>query len=355
MDVLRTDAHDNFLADVGLVHQLANLRIRHLDGVAAELGPHAVRALDELRVEEVHLRAADEGANEQVGRVIVQVLRGIDLLDEAVLHNDDAGAHGHGLGLVMGNIDEGRLQALMQLGDLGAHLHAELRVQVGERFVHQEDLRIADDRAAQRDALTLAAGERLRLAVEELLDAQNLRGLANELIDLVLRLLAQLQAEGHVVIDGHVRIERVVLENHRDIAILRRHVVHQTIADVQFAFRNLFKTRDHTERRGLAAARRTDQNDELLVLDIQAEVGNSGHVAGVNLVDVVKLQARHSKIPLVHAHTTTSLSRIFRSSASTTGFIIRVGRIFCNRISSQKIFGCMSISPLYFSPIFCRF
>ena len=255
----------------------------------------------------------------------------------------------------MGNIDEGRLQALMQFGDLGAHLHTELRVQVGERFVHQEDLRIADDRATQGDALTLAAGERLRLTVEKLLDAQNLRGLANELVDLVLRLLAQLQAERHVVINGHVRIERVVLEDHRDIAILRRHVVHQTVADVQFAFRNLFKTRDHTERRGLAAAGRTDQNDELLVLDIQAEVGNSGHVAGVNLVDVVKLQARHSKIPLVHSHTTTSLSRIFRSSASTTEFIIRVGRVFCNRISSQKIFGCGSIYPLYFNPLFCRF
>ena len=120
-----------------------------------------------------------KAADEQVGRVIVQVLRGIDLLDEAVLHNDDAGAHGHGLGLVMGNIDEGGLQALMQLGDLGAHLHAQLRVQVGERFVHQEDLRIADDGAAQSDALTLAAGERLRLTVEKLLDAQDLRGLAN--------------------------------------------------------------------------------------------------------------------------------------------------------------------------------
>ena len=132
-------------------------------------------ALDQLRVEEVHLRAADEGADEQVGRIIVEVLRGIDLLDEAVLHDDDARAHGHGLGLVMGNVDKGRLEALMQLGDLGAHLHAELGVQVGERFVHQEDLRITHDGAAEGDALTLAAGERLRLAVEQLLDGQDLR------------------------------------------------------------------------------------------------------------------------------------------------------------------------------------
>ena len=68
----------------------------------------------------------------------------------------------------------------MQLGDLGAHLHAELGVQVGERFVHQEDLRITHDGAAESDALTLAAGERLRLAVEQLLDGQDLRSFTHD-------------------------------------------------------------------------------------------------------------------------------------------------------------------------------
>ena len=297
MDVLRTDAHDDFLANVGFVHQLANLRIRHLDGIVAKLGPNAVRTLDQLRVEEVHLRAADEGADEQVGRIIVEVLRGIDLLDEAVLHDDDTRAHGHGLSLVMGNIDKGRLETLMQLGDLGAHLHAELRVQVGERFVHQEDLRITHDGAAEGDALTLAAGERLRLAVEQLLDGQDLRSFTHELVDLILRLLAQLQAKRHVIVYGHVRIECVVLEHHRDIAVLRSHIVDQTIADVKLTLGNLFKTRDHTERRGLAAAGRADQNDKLLILDVQTEIGNSGHVAGIDFVDVVKLQACHNENP----------------------------------------------------------
>ena len=225
------------------------------------------------------------------------MLRGIDLLDEAVLHDDDARAHGHSLGLVMRNVDEGRLQALMQLGDLGTHLHAQLGVEVGERFVHQEDLRVADDCTAEGDALTLTAGQSLRLTVEQLLDAQNLRRFANQLVDFVLRLLAQLQTKRHVVVHGHVRIQRVVLENHRDIAVLRRNVVDQTVADVQLTFGNLFKTRDHAQRRGLAAAGRTDQNDKLLILDVQAEIGNSSNVAGIDLVDVVELQTCHSENP----------------------------------------------------------
>ena len=48
---------------------------------------------------------------------------------------------------------------------------AQLRVEVGQRLVHQEDARLAHDGAADRDALHLAAGEAVRLAVEEVVDA----------------------------------------------------------------------------------------------------------------------------------------------------------------------------------------
>jgi hypothetical protein len=58
--------------------------------------------------------------------------------------------------------------------ELGAHAHAQLRVEVRERLVHEERLRLAHDRAAHRDALALAAGERGRLAVEQLVEAEQL-------------------------------------------------------------------------------------------------------------------------------------------------------------------------------------
>ena len=73
----------------------------------------------------------------------------------------------------MGNVDEGGLQALMQLGDFGTHLHAQLSVQVGQRFVEQEDLRLTDDSTAQSNTLTLAAGQSLRLTVQQVVNAQN--------------------------------------------------------------------------------------------------------------------------------------------------------------------------------------
>ena len=87
---------------------------------------------------QVHLGAADEACNEHVARHIVQVLRGIDLLDDAILHDDDAVAHGHSLGLVVGNVDEGGSQLLVQLDDLGAHAGTQLGIQVGQGLVQQD-------------------------------------------------------------------------------------------------------------------------------------------------------------------------------------------------------------------------
>ena len=64
----------------------------------------------------------------------------------------------------------------MQRLDLGAHLHAQLGVEVGERLVEQEHLRVAHDGAAHGDALALAARELARLALQELLEAEDLGG-----------------------------------------------------------------------------------------------------------------------------------------------------------------------------------
>ena len=62
----------------------------------------------------------------------------------------------------------------MQLLDLRAHLHAQLGVEVRERLVEQEHLRIAHDGAAHGDALALAAGELARIALEQGVEAEDL-------------------------------------------------------------------------------------------------------------------------------------------------------------------------------------
>ena len=54
----------------------------------------------------------------------------------------------------------------------------------------------------------------------------------------------------------HVRVERVVLEHHRDVALGRLEVVDHAAADRDLAAGDLLQPRDHAQQRDLAAARR---------------------------------------------------------------------------------------------------
>ena len=234
--------------------------------------------LHQHALQEIQRRAADETGHELVLRLVVHLHGRSHLLDEAVAHDDDAVAHGHGLHLVVGDVDHGGVKPLVQLDQLGAHVHAQLGVQVAERLVEQENLRVAHDGAAHGDALALAARQLFRLAVEELADTQDIRRRLHPLVDLGPRRAAQLQGERHVLEHGHVGIERVVLEHHGDVAILRRHVVHQPLADANLARRNVLQTGNHPQGRRLAAPRGTDQHDEFLVLNVEIHAVDGNHL-----------------------------------------------------------------------------
>ena len=97
--------------------------------------------------------------------MVEDLLRGGDLLDDAVLHDHDAIAEGHGLGLVVSDVDERALNLVAQLDELGTHLVTKLGVQVGQWLVHQEDLGVTHDGAADSDTLALATRKRLGLTV----------------------------------------------------------------------------------------------------------------------------------------------------------------------------------------------
>ena len=151
--------------------RLERMRVERQRLVAGDDAQVAVLPL-EPRLEHVHRRAADEAGDEQVDRVVVQLLRRRHLLQLALAHHRHAVAHRHRLDLVVRDVDRGHVEVVLELADLGPHLHAQLRVEVGERLVHQEGLRMAHDRPSHRDPLPLAAGERARLALEEVLEPE---------------------------------------------------------------------------------------------------------------------------------------------------------------------------------------
>ena len=254
-----------------LFQKPCTLLLAERDAPAVELHAVFVALADELCVKEIHDRHADKARHEEIRRVVEHLLRGADLLDVAVAHDDDAVAEGHGLGLVVGDVDKGGFDALAQLDDLGAHLVAELGVEVGKRLVHQHHLRRTHDGAPDGHALALAAGEGLGLAVEIVGDVQNLRCLPHLLVDHVPPLMAERQGKCHVFIHGHVREEGVVLEDHGDVPLLGVHIVHELAVDIQLPVGNFLQPRDHAQRGGFPAAGGADQNDKLLIRNVQIE------------------------------------------------------------------------------------
>ena len=262
----------------------------------AALQPHGGlrrRGRDQPAAQEVHLRRADEAGHEEVARVVVELQRAAALRHRpvarhrlAAVEQQDAVGQRHRLDLVMGDVDgAGAAEVAVQLGDLEAGLHPQRRVQVGERLVEQEDAGLAHDRAADGHPLALAARERLGLAVEQVIELQHLGRGAHLLADHRLVHLGQPQAEGHVLVDGHVREQRVGLEHHRHAALRRCHLVHALAADLQLAAGDVLQPRDHAQQRRLAAARRPDEDAELALRDVQVHVPDDGGVVAVGLED----------------------------------------------------------------------
>ena len=100
--------------------------------------------------------------------LIIQILRSIYLLDNTILQNYDSGTQCHSLCLVMCYIDDGGAQSLMQLGNLNTHLYTQLSIQVGQRLVHQEYLRITNDCTTHSNTLSLSTGKSLWLTVQQM-------------------------------------------------------------------------------------------------------------------------------------------------------------------------------------------
>ena len=228
----------------------------------------------------------------------------VELRRAGALHQDpptqhgDPVAHRHRLDLVVGDVHRGDAEAPLELGDLGAGLHAELGVEVRQRLVHQEQLRLAHDRTTHRHALALAARQLAGLAVEHGGELEQFGHLGHLGLDDVLVGLAQLHRERDVLLDGHVRVERIALEHHRDVALLRAPIVDDHVVDQQLAARDVLEAGDHAQHGALAAARGADEDEELAVVDVQVEPRHGLVAVRVLLLEVLHGERRHERYPL---------------------------------------------------------
>ncbi len=284
---------------------------------ADEAAIEGQRAVREGTGEEVHLRRADEARDEAVGGGVVDVERAADLFDAAAAQDDDAVGHGHRLDLVMGDVDHRVAELGVEVGDLDAHLQPQFGVEVRERLVEEEDHRLAHDGPADGDALALAAGELAGAAVEQHADLEQVGGGVDAGGDVGAGHPHVLEAEGQVLAHGHVRVEGVGLEHHREAALGFRDVVDPAALDQDVAGGRVVEAGDQAQQGGLAAAGRADEDDEFTVGDFEVDAVDHRHFAE-GFADAVELEGRCGHLSPVVAMPVV-MKRWSQTKTSVTG------------------------------------
>ncbi len=155
---------------------------------------------------EIHRGRADEACDKAGRRIVIEIVGRSDLFDAAMVHDHDPVGKRHRLNLIVGHINGRGADLLVHFFDLDPHLDPKLGVQVGQRFVKQKNLGVANDGATHRDALALAAGKLLGLAVDQLDDIEHARGFIDPRLDLGFWEAFQAKSERHVFRNRHVGV-----------------------------------------------------------------------------------------------------------------------------------------------------
>src|SRR5215470_4576356 len=206
---------------------------------------------------------ADEAGHEDGGGRLVDVARGAYLLDPAAAHHRDAIRHGQRLALIVGDVDGGDPDFALELLELELHAVAELLVERAQRLVEEEHGGARDEGAGQGHSLLLTARELARIASPVRGKLHEGEGLSDPPLDLRARHAGHAKSEGHVLEDGAVGEQRVVLEDHAHVAAVGRHLVHALALDEDVARRRFHEARHRTEARGLSAAGGAEEREEL--------------------------------------------------------------------------------------------
>ena len=92
------------------------------------------------------------------------------------MQDHDTIAHRHCLYLVVGHVDRGRADPLLEKFEFLARRRAQLGIEIREWLIQQEDRRFAHNRPRQRHPLPLASRELPGLTVQELADTEQRSG-----------------------------------------------------------------------------------------------------------------------------------------------------------------------------------
>ena len=255
--------------------------------VAGEPVAHAA----DLEQAEARRLAADERADEIVGRVGEQVLRRGVLHHLAVAEDDDALAETHRLVDVVGDHEDGLAGRRVDADHLGLQRVAGDGVEGAEGLVHQQDVGVCGERAGKADALLLAAGELMRAPVAEGRRVELDQGhqFVDALVDALLRPAEQARHGGDIVADAPVGKQADRLDDVAETAAQRHRIEGGDVVVVDADRTGVRRDQpvDQPERGGFAGARGADEHAEFVARNGEGDLVE-GDVAVKALGDFIE-------------------------------------------------------------------
>ncbi len=188
-------------------------------------------------------------------------------------HHDDPVGQRDRLIEVVGHEQHGPAVLLPQREKELLHQHLGLGIQCAERLIHEDDARITDEGARERDALAHAAGDLARIVVLEAFEAQLREDLQAASAPFTLVAALYLEAELGVVQDRAPGKQRMLLEHITDRAFDRRRGAAEYLEATGLHGQQAC---EKIQQRALAAPARTDDRDELAVRDREVDVVQDG-------------------------------------------------------------------------------
>ncbi len=187
--------------------------------------------------------------------------------------------------------DGGVASLLLHLLNQLPHLLAEAGVEGAQGLVQEQQARLGDERARQRHPLLLAAGELAGTAVSEALHPHPPERRIDAAGDLIPRNTSHPEPEADVRGDAHVREEQGLLKDHRDTPLLRRYGQHRVPVHENVTGGGADETGYYLQRRRLAAARGSEEGDELPRPDFDGETRERGRaVPPIAVREIPQLQ-----------------------------------------------------------------
>ena len=261
------EGHGNILRTYGNGSFTGNLSgIR--EGNVAALNEYSVTlnfAIDKVN-------QTDEVGNHFVGRLGIDFVRRTDLLYNAGTHNNYAVAHCHCFALIMGYINNGNAQFLLNSKDFKTHGFTQFSIQVGQRLIQQQQSGLSYQSARQSYTLLLTAGQLMRITLAVFAQMNQLQHLLYAFFAFLFIYLLNFQRIAYIFGNSHMRPNSIGLEYHTDITFFRRSEAalnggaYAVVADINFTFGSTLKACNHTQGSGFTATGRTEDGNKFAIL-----------------------------------------------------------------------------------------